>query len=703
MAAAALSAGCATYGPAPLTQAERFELLYERRLTAFEQRLANERQLGVQDAWTSVGYAWIALSSCEPVPRPEDGALDGDALAKLVYTTLQLEDARSELMARWRGARLRKFSVKGSIHAFLVTPQFFEREPEAYSDQLIAWPNVAGEGWVDEAPAQVEIPSSCKARYDAWFRQSFEERREYAKVEAVFAAYKRDPIKVVEPPPPRLRMHLHPDPEVVAQKAPARDTIAASEQRVLALTESVLEQIALLPEDVQQTESVQRLKWTTIYYVSHFIGFIVNDLLRSKRLTATERELANAWFFRSKVPVEEMGDAILAGGATEVSAEYRVALLFSYAQHREGARAWSDVIAAHEAAQDLGIERIEDDTYSRYTSLRALVAVERYADAAEAAKTLPSPGSPYYAASVYYAGVAMRALGRTDEFMGLALGAFRDRPFKKDPFLRAVYVQTLRVMVGYPFEERTLELLEDMGERSLIYERVEEYAKVALDEGEAENAKAAARWLIASHEDAQARPRYHGVLALASFLEDDADMFVEHIQDIVRRPKKVVAAIPEWRRPVFFQAADQELAAVLRQMLPVMAEWGDTEKAVALRQTWLELIITEAQEFVRNTPESVARPQLIELYRLSSALLEEDAARAYPERVGSEQPVPLVLGTVRVSERDLSPFEPSGAPSTPEVFSLTMVPRDAESLDAWPEFWDVPRVNEEKKGEERGR
>ncbi|MEM1348110.1 MAG: hypothetical protein AAGI01_06120 [Myxococcota bacterium] len=314
---------------------------------------------------------------------------------------------------------------------------------------------------------------------------------------------------------------------------------------------------------------------------------------------------------------------------------------------------------------------------------------------------MTSSASPYYASSIYYAGVAMRALGRMDEFMGLALGAFRDRPFKKDPFLRAVYVQTLRVLVGYPLEARTIELLEDMGERSLIYERVEEYAKVALDEGEPENAKAAARWLIASHEDAQARPRYHGVLALAAFLQDDARQFVRHIRDIVRRPKGVVSAIPAWRRPLFFEAADQELAAVLRQMLPVMAEWGDGEEATALRQAWLRVVIKEAQEFVRNAPESVARPQLIELYRLSSALLEEDSARAYPERVGAARPAPLVLGTVRVAERDLSPFEPSGAPSSPEVFSLTMVPRDAQPLDMWPEFWDVPRmVDEEAKTQE---
>lgn len=282
--------------------------------------------------------------------------------------------------------------------------------------------------------------------------------------------------------------------------------------------------------------------------------------------------------------------------------------------------------------------------------------------------------------------------------MATAMAAFRDRTYRADPFLRALYVETLAVLNGYPFEPRTVELLEDMGDRSRIYGRVEEYARVALDLGRPANAQAAASWLLSEHRDRRYTPRYHAILALAAFLEDDPERFSSQITAIAARPGDLLGAIPASGRPGFFSGADAQLADVLRQTLPVMAEWGDGPSATRRRQRWLELVIATAQRFVRDTPGSVARPQLIELYRIASSMLAEGHARAYPERVGQPGPGLLVLGTVRVEGRDLDPFEPREPLHYTKVFSLTLIPRDVAPMEQWERFWPDALPDSEAPG-----
>ena len=155
---------------------------------------------------------------------------------------------------------------------------------------------------------------------------------------------------------------------------------------------------------------------------------------------------------------------------------------------------------------------------------------------------------------------------------------------------------------------------------------------------------------------------------------------------ITERPGALRDALPARRQSSFFAPADAELARGLRQMLPVMAEWGDDRSAQDRRQRWLRVIVTQTQQFVRNTEDTLARPQLLELYRLASALLD-DHPRGYAERVGEQEPAPLVLGTVRVHGRDLEQHEPEVELRIEAPYSLTLIPRDGLPPSLWPRHW----------------
>jgi hypothetical protein len=362
----------------------------------------------------------------------------------------------------------------------------------------------------------------------------------------------------------------------------------------------------------------------------------------------------------------------------------------------EAAGRLSEARRAYDAARGLGLEGADQDV-ADYAALRVLTRLGEWEEAARFEERLPAPGSALYSAAVYRVGVALRRTGQQDRLLALSLRTFRDKAYRPDPFMRALYLQTLRQLVAYPFTERTVEVIEDLGPRDRIFERVEEYARVALDMGEPENARAAARWLLSKHWQSSYAPRYYAILALAAFLDDDVADFEVQAREIVRRDAQVEEAVGALRSPGFFAGADAELARLLRQMLPVMAEWGEGPGAEARRQRWLKVIVEMAQRFVRETPETLARPSLVELYRLASAMLEVEQARAYPERVGQLGPGPLVLGTVRVEDRDLEAFEPDVASvEAPLMWSLTLVPQDGVGVEAWPMFWAEAEQGEEE-------
>lgn len=681
--------GCIPYERAKLDGDARFELLHRGQLVAFEQRLAAENQTGVDDTWTRVGEAWVALANChevDPYALLDDPA--PDPLAELVHATLVLEDARRRWLIYHRGTGFVQTSISGTIHARLDDEDLFERSAEELQTDQIVWPE-SDEAWADELPGYKSQPLDCPKMYQALFEQARRERVGYEKQEKKWAkARKLEQVDLIESPPPRIRLQL--DPTLDApEEAPVVDTLAARELAFIEQAERVLELADALPEDVARLDSVVALVWRVRLALMNLAGDRARALARLPRRLRSEQEIMARWsvmrldwgrpLAERELEGERAPDAILLN--------WRVVPLIEYALLAEREGRWEEAMSAYRRAEQIGVDP-SNYWSARYGLLRLLARSARWEEVATFADDLPPTSSMYYPAYVWHATRGLRKTGQTDRLIALSLEAFRDRSYRADPFTRAIYVQLLGVLADYPFEERTVELLEDMGVRSKTFERIEEYAEVALDRAQPDNAAAAARWLLAKHFNAQHHPRYWAILALSAFLKDDIGEFKEHLARVVERPAQLDEAIGVSRRSTFFAVADAQLARVFRQMLPVMAEWGDGERAEKARQKWLAVIVTMAQEFVRDTPESLARPALIELYRIASTMLEAERARAYPERVGQNEPLPLVLGTVRVSDRDLDPFEPEIETRSSGVASVTLVPRDRVPRADWIEWFE---------------
>ena len=693
------SSACVPYERAKIDANARFELLYQRDLSAFEQRLAAENQTDVDDDWTRVGEAWVALANCQKIDAnafasdPENPGADrsGDALARFIHTSLRLEEARRERLIFHRGTGFRKSSLRGSMFAALDDEDFFIREPSGLPEDHIQWP-AAEEAWVDELPGAIAQPNQCQDMYRALFSSARKERAAYNKREEKLRIKRgMNPLQLLEPLPPRMRLRLTPelldDP---ASRTP--DTLADYEANEVDLLEQIAAQYDALPEDARRIPSIEALAWRARFHQACLYSDLVTDLTRLRKLSITEAEIARTWDERRALLFEELAAPELDGDPDLPAIEPMLrsqALLF-YASKLDADGALARSTRAYERAFEIGVDQL-NFWNARYSYLRALSKSARWEDALELKEPLPPLDSPVYGAYVYRIGHALHKTGQTDAFMAHALATFRDKPYKADPFTRALYVRMLNILAEYPFDTRIIELLEDMGPRSTIFGRVDEYTAVSLDRGQAANAAAASRWLLAKHLNANYHPKYWANLALSAFLEDDLKSFEKYLERVVERPPELVEALGYNRRATFFASADAQLARVFREMLPVMAEWGDAPKAQALRKKWLEVIVKTSQDFVRQTPGSLARPALIELYRIASSLLEASDPRAYPERVGQDKPAPLVLGTVRVTDRDLDPYEPTYLIQFGWSFSLTLVPRDMAPMGKWEPWWiEIP-------------
>lgn len=674
----ALCAACVPYEAASIPDSGRFEALGRRDLSAYEQRLASERQIGSADAWTQVGHAWLALASCEPIKRD---ALDAGAPpeARVVYETLVLEEVRRRKLLMLRGAGLAELSITGTMFAQLDDAGFFNRKPSTTpDDSKVLWPQ-AEEAWADELPAARAVPERCNALYKEVMLAGAAEAKQS----------EADGIRIWSPLP-----------REIGEPPAAPGSIAWHQQEELRLIDAALTALASSPE--RDGQGAQALAWTLMYHRATTVArqALLAQVIAGKGAgvmglaTRQQAYLKAACGWMAPLGQRELA-APPAGPLDGVADAQRALATLYHGKCEEAAGRLSEAAASYDRARAIGLAE-ENVEVADYAALRVLTRLGKWEEAARFVERLPPPTSRLYTASVYRVGVALRRTGQQDRLLALSLQAFRDRAFRPDPFLRALYIQTLRQLVAYPFEARVVEVIEDLGPRDRIFERIEEYAAVSLDMGEPENARAAARWLLAKHWSARYAPRYYALLALADFLEDDAAGFERAAWEIVRREQRVEEAVGATRSPAFFAAADAELARLLRQMLPVMAEWGDTPDAMARRQRWLAVVVKLSQDFVRQTPETLARPSLVELYRLASAMLETEQARAYPERVGQLDSGPLVLGTVRVEDRDLAAFEPDEIGLEADaMWSLTLLPTDGAPFGGWPMFWERPRDAEE--------
>ena len=667
---------------------QKFELLQQRKLSAFEQRLASERQVGVDDAWTTVGEAWLRLINCEPIepgmmstdahPRnTRPGPQGSVALARVVFESLRLEHMRRERLLYHRGTGFRKRSISGTLSARLDDEDFFARAPGEIADDLVKWPPNQ-EAWADELPAAIGIKSACTNHYKAMFTSARAERV------ALDARVKRAKL-AFEDPAPRTRLSLKPTDDPKRLKP---QTLAWYQHRELEQVVTLRALAAELPAVEAKGQGVDAMVWRATYHRATLYGELAYALAQLPKPNYAETQWAQQWAQRSRDAIEPLAARELAGDPAPMDAKDRAFALLVWAEGQLATKQYTPALKGFEAADALGVDG--PNVYlGRHLHLRTLFELQDWDAVVGFAARLPPASSRYFAPMVYRVSYGMRKRGDVDTFLATAMTAFRDKAYRADPFMRALYISTLRVLTEYPFEARIIELLEDMGPRSLTYERVEEYATIALDQGRAENARAAARWLLAKHSNAQFHPRYHALLSLAAFLQNKPEAFITHLDDITLRSPQLLQAIPARRRATFFASADAQLARVFRQMLPVMAEWGEGAPAQALRQKWLGVIINRAQQFVRDVPKSLARPSLVELYRIASAMLDDDRARAYPERVGTQEPAPLVLGTVRVESRNLSPFEPDGVLRARIMRSLTLLPEDTQPLDHWRASWSA--------------
>ncbi len=158
---ATLALGCATARP-PDVAGARFDSLLTRDLPAFEQRIALEARVRPGDDWLLVARGWADLVSCRPIAD----TAPSDPAARVVWSTLRLEQARHERMMAERAG------LDGTWLAHLDEAAFFRREAPA-QDASVRW-LPEREVWIDELPALRSVPSGCAERRAVLARDELE-------------------------------------------------------------------------------------------------------------------------------------------------------------------------------------------------------------------------------------------------------------------------------------------------------------------------------------------------------------------------------------------------------------------------------------------------------------------------------------------------------------------------------------------------
>jgi hypothetical protein len=656
--AAVIMSGCAEFERVKIADETGFDHLYDRQLSAFEQQLAARRLTGEGGPWLALGQSWFEFATCREVEQRRLSGTSGATMAEYLAATLRLEDRRRR--ARRSESLQRRASLTAVGASWLgretQSKTFFQLEPVEPSSDEVRWPSDR-EHWPDERPAAVKVETACpRVQVDrAVDRQRRRVLQAAARVESVWRAMPeqqrrgalaalRDRVRwyagttafryasVYEPSDDETEK---PDGAAGPESAQARD--AASGEPAIQLEKRALERRA-----------------------RRYLEPMVRERAEARGLSESRRARTLLM-----LAVLELRQEPETGRARRKQREQALARVM---QAREvglsGRNRWS----------------------ARYLALRELSRQGRWGEASSLASPRPSSESELYAPYAYRAGVALEQTDAESQFLGLIKDVFRDHRAEASPFLEALHARAMRHLAAYPFDRRIVEVLEELGPRAELYDRLETYARAAIGRGHTDAAEAAAEWLLRYHADARARPKYRAILALAAFQRDDPEAFRQQIGEIASRPESLMQAIPPGRRASFFAPADAALARILRLTLPMMAEWGESPAATQRRDRWLRIIVGEVQEFLRTTRESVARPALEEMYRLASEQLSAHP-RGYAERIGAEQPSTLVLGTVTVGAQDLSTAEPTIDVEVDMPYSLTLVPRGDREPRAWPARW----------------
>ncbi|MFW5966812.1 MAG: hypothetical protein ACOCV2_04795 [Persicimonas sp.] len=618
--------GCAHPEPPSSNPHESFAYLYERQLSDFEHDIVTAEHVGDDGPWTRVGRAWLDLVNCTGLEdRTEKMTLedwpDDEPLAGLMYASLALEMRRQGELA------LDGAPLDADLYvARWADGDFFDREARPEGDDLIRWP-AEDERWSDEGPARVEVEGHC----DDLQERLLEAARDEANAESA---------------PTASELHRR------------------FERAQLEAADAVVELGARLPEE-EAAGGVALLDFRARLYGAR------------ARLDMAEEE-------DKKEEAEghlERGYEMLEGlERNEEASSARVAqMLFLRARLASDLGEEETALADVEAALDEGLERT-DRFEARYLALRILTDQARWKEALAIAEGMPSKDAPIFAAYAYRKALAARQLEADDRYLRVAIEALTSVG-DDSPFAEGLYRETLEFLAEYPFDERVVEVVEEMGPPGGLYVRLADLGGVALDRGYPEHAEAIARWLLERHEHPRYQPRYRAMLASAAFLQDDVETFRRQVRLMTRRHDHVDEALEE-RAADFYADADKTFSRLMTRMLPTMAEWDETPAEKQRRQRWLQIAVDEVQRFLRAVDESSVESDLVDLYRLASELLEEHP-RGYASRVGDKQATPLVLGTVQVGRGELIDEEPSVAPRIDQPRLLTLVPRPDRPAPQW--------------------
>lgn len=604
-----------------------FAPLHDRQLSTFEYGIATDRFSGNEDLWTETAQAFLDLAVCRE-PTEASAELISNPSIHLLHQLVIIEDRRRMRLIEVSRDGGNRHWHRGTIHSKFTSNEYFNRSPEPLDSDLIRWPE-STDTWADERPAPREIPFDCVELGERELAESLSGPLAELQVSAV-----------------------------------AQRMLEEWHQTQIAL--SILDEI-----DADQGDSLEITRQARAALTVHRGDLAILILQRDEIRDAAPDILQDL--------AERALDDLLQSPSLEDTSrlhltDHGLALrIADLAIQLEDPDAALDGLAILRDHPNESVAESADYLHLKIAWMQGWWDV-----AAEGAPSLLDQGSRFHSAHAYFAATSHRHMGADDKFLGLAREALHDRPRGiDDPFMGALYREVLRELARYDVDERTDEILEELGPRSRLPERRRELAEVALDLGRPEVARDLVEPYLDDVQDARQIPRMQAILALAAFLSDDQPAFTAHIDALSRRPAGLQELIPRSRRATFFAHQDTELARVLRAMLPLMAEWGDDPPARAMRQIWLSTIVDHTQRFLRWAPESSVSDSLTELYQLAGQLLD-DHPRGYAQRVGAEEPSAsaLVLGTVELTTAP--PIEDAPHPRLrwPPLDSLLLIPLD---------------------------
>jgi len=643
--------------------------LARQDLSSFEQRLAHLTRSGARGDALTVATQWLYLLTCHPIPSLETPK---SPLWRALYATLYLEETRSPHELGHLTPLLQSSSQALNLDPKMLPPELW-----------MTWPKDV-EGWPDEAPQYLSLSRACQG---ATGRVQFDPESGVTLPSSVAQRVQKE-----SPPPPALTpqaRHLLGLIRGALMPAQERDRQAFWRRGAqlgwgLVALDALEELDELGPKSMAPT-NLTAWRWWLEFDVARTLSLASGVALgwgpppqASWAQRASFQLACSRWARVERLPAPTAGR-----GATTAHAQ---ALLMSGLCHEERGE-------PHEALQlwrAPSIAQLDPDAVELvyYHRLRLLSDLGMWAEAVTMRAYLPPTSSRLYPAYTYALGRAHQNANDEAGLMALSTSVFRDRSWRRDPFLRGLFYLFVRALTRYDFESRVIELLEDLGPRFETYDRVLVFAEVSVDEAQPKQAKEASTWLLDHGSRGQRRFHLRSLLAHVALLELDERSFSKAIRQISGLGSASLKAIPRGRRGRFFKERDQALTSLLQRLLPVVAEWPMGRA----RTAWLELMLSEIQLFLRTRPESRSRTELTALYRAGKGMLDLRSRLAYAETIGKKEPTSLVLGQVRVQANNVSPFEPRDVTlRLQRPWSLTLLPTGPLSPLKWSLQWSNTR------------